>query len=136
MELIVDANILIAALLKDSHTRKLLMFSNYTFYTCEYVIEEIDNHIQELEKKTRLDKDKLIEILKEIIQVANIKIIPLTEFENHILEAKNISPDKYDIQYFALALNKKCPIWSNDKKLKTQHQIIIYTTTEITILQI
>lgn len=132
MDIIIDANILIAALVKDSHTRKLLMFSNHTFYTSEYVFEEITNHIPELEQKTKVDKERLIEILKEIIRIANIKIIPSTEFENNIPEAKTISPDKDDMQYFALALKKNCPIWSNDKKLKTQNKITIYNTLEIT----
>jgi predicted nucleic acid-binding protein len=68
MDIIIDANILIAALVKDSHTRKLLMFSNHTFYTSEYVFEEIKNHIPELEEKTKLNKEKIIEILKEITQ--------------------------------------------------------------------
>ena len=107
------------------------MFSNHTFYTSEYVFEEIKNHIPELEQKTKVDKERLIEILKEIIRIANIKIIPSTEFENNIPEAKTISPDKDDMQYFALALKKNCPIWSNDKKLKTQNKITIYNTLEI-----
>lgn len=131
MELIVDANLLIAALIKDSSTKKFLMFSNHTFYTSEYVFEEIKNHIQEIEDKTKVDKGRLIEILKEIIHIANIKIIPSKEFEDKLPKARKISPGKDDIQYFALALKKSCPIWSNDKKLKTQNKVTIYNTAEI-----
>ena len=89
MEIIIDANILIAALLKDSHTRKYLILSSDTFYTSEYVFEEIKDHIQELVEKTGIDKERLIEILKDIIHLANIRIIPKTEFENSIPEAKH-----------------------------------------------
>lgn len=36
--------------------------------------------------------------------------------------------------YFALALKLKCPIWSNDKKLKEQNIITIYHTHELSKL--
>ena len=33
--------------------------------------------------------------------------------------------------YFALALRRNSPIWSNDKKLKEQNKILIYSTKDI-----
>jgi len=33
--------------------------------------------------------------------------------------------------YFALALKMKCPIWSNDKRLKEQKTIKIISTDEL-----
>ena len=46
-------------------------------------------------------------------------------------EAEEISPDEKDILYFALALKLKCGIWSNDKRLKQQDQVRIYSTAEL-----
>ena len=47
------------------------------------------------------------------------------------LKQKKISPDINDTEYFALALKLKCSIWSNDKKLKKQNKVKVYSTEEI-----
>ena len=52
-------------------------------------------------------------------------------FFDFIDGAERISPDPKDTSYFALALKLNCPIWSNDKKLKEQNKIKIYSTEEI-----
>lgn len=132
MEFVVDANILIAALLKDNYTRKLLILSNDTFYVPEYIFNEIMNHLTELEEKSHVPKEVLKEVLFEIIHAANIHIIPIAELQSYYAEAKRISPDKDDAYYFALAIKNSCSIWSNDKKLKTQNNIKIYHTQEMT----
>ena len=46
-------------------------------------------------------------------------------------EAKKICPDRDDVPYFALALKFNIPIWSNDKKLKEQNKIKVYSTQDI-----
>lgn len=54
MEIVVDANILMSALIKDSHTRKILILSNNTFYIPEFIFDEIQNHMSELVEKTKI----------------------------------------------------------------------------------
>ncbi|MEI6732208.1 MAG: PIN domain-containing protein, partial [archaeon] len=39
--------------------------------------------------------------------------------------------DIKDAMYLALALKLNCPIWSNDKLLKNQTQIKVYSTSEL-----
>lgn len=131
MELVVDANILIAALLKDNATRKILILNNHTYSIPEYLIDEIIKHLSELAEKSSMPKEVLTEILLEIIHAANIQIIPLTELNSYYDRAKRISPDIDDAYYFALALRNNCTIWSNDKKLKTQSQVRVLNTHEI-----
>lgn len=131
MELVVDANILFAALIKDSHTRHLLLSSSGTFYIPEFFFEEMHKHINVLSKKTGLSKEAVKDLFDEFILTANIIPVPFSEFREHLKKATVISPDKGDIPYFALALKIKCPIWSNDKKLQEQKSIKIYTTEEL-----
>ena len=64
-------------------------------------------------------------LLKEVIT-----IIPQEEYSKFIKEAEMISPDENDVLYFALALKLKCGLWSNDKRLKEQNKVIIYSTSE------
>jgi predicted nucleic acid-binding protein len=55
----------------------------------------------------------------------------LEELSEFVQEAENITPDPDDMVYFALALRMKCPIWSNDKKLKEQEKVKVYNTHEL-----
>lgn len=71
------------------------------------------------------------ELLNEIVTLANIKTIPAKESKQFFKKAENISPDPNDFQYFALALKLDCPIWSNDKRLKEQKFVKIYSTEEL-----
>ncbi len=131
MEIVIDANILFAALIANKTTRKLILKSELIIYSPQFIIEEFLNHLNELENKTGLNKEILKELVNEFIIKANIVIVPKSDFESFIQKAKEISPDTDDIMYFALALKFKCPIWSNDKKSKDQNKIKIYSTEDL-----
>jgi len=60
-----------------------------------------------------------------------IDLIPNREFKDFIKQAEEITPDPDDTEYFALALKFTCPIWSQNKKLKQQDKIKIYSTEEL-----
>jgi len=72
---------------------------------------------------------RLIEKLKR-----RIIIIPLEELIFYVEEAEDLTPDPDDMVYFALALKLNCIIWSNDKKLKEQDKIKVYSTHELSSL--
>jgi len=46
-------------------------------------------------------------------------------------EAIKVCPDPKDVPYFALAMHLKCPLWSNDKQLKSQETVKVYATHEL-----
>ena len=50
---------------------------------------------------------------------------------NSEADAEKISPDPKDAAYIALALKFSCGVWSNDKKLKEQNKVKVYSTGEI-----
>ena len=60
-----------------------------------------------------------------------IKLIPYEEFEQFMDEAEKISPDPKDTEYLALAIKLNCYFWSNDKKLKTQNKVKVYSTEDL-----
>jgi len=60
-----------------------------------------------------------------------IDFIPLEEFKDKVPEAKKISPDPDDIQFLALALKLKLPIWSEDRALQRQSLVKVFTTSEL-----
>ncbi len=132
MDLVVDTNILFSALIKEEGlTRELLLNNRFSLYTVEFFFEEFFNNIDEISEKTGLSKGLLIEKLRKLIRLANIKIIPIEEVKDYVEEAKEISPDPDDVLYFTLALKLKCAIWSDDKKLKEQRHVKVYSTNEV-----
>jgi len=129
MELIVDANTLFSALIKVSVTSDLIVDNSLTLNSVEFLFTEFEKYGEMIKEKTeRTDEefDHFMEILQK-----KIKLIPYEEIEPFIEKAEDICPDSKDVQYFALALKLKCGIWSNDKKLKNQDKVKIYSTEEV-----
>ena len=131
MEFVIDANILFSALIKDGLTRKLLLYDELILYAPKFILEEFFDKLIELSEKTEVDEITLTKKSQELISLSNIKIIPNEELQDYLEKAKQVSPDKDDVIYFALALKLNCSIWSNDKKLKEQNTINIYSTDEL-----
>ena len=131
MKFIIDANILFSALIKDNTTRKLILKDDLILYSQDFIIEEFLEHLDELEQKTNIETKLLKEKMKELLKFSNIKLVSNEDFTDKIKEAIKISPDIGDIPYFALALKLNYPIWSNDKALKKQVIVKIYSTEEL-----
>jgi|SRR3989338_4446544 len=129
MDLVVDANVLFAALIKEGFGYSLLFNGKFNLFTPEYVFAEFEKHQEEILEKTERTTEelyKLLEVLKR-----RINIVPLEELTEYVEKAEKISPDPGDMVYFALALKFNCPIWSNDKKLKQQDTVLVYHTHEL-----
>lgn len=129
MELVIDANILFSALIKDGFTAELLFNEDLKLYTPEFIIQEFSKHQESILKKTHRTKENFNEIMDFLKEI--ITIVPQEEYSKYLKEAKAISPDENDVMYFALALKLKCAVWSNDKRLKQQNKIKVYSTSEI-----
>lgn len=129
MELVIDANILISALIKDSLTAELLFEKDLKLYAPYFMIEEFMKYEELVLKKTHRSRSEYIEALHYLKDIINP--VPEKEFSDFLEEAEKISPDEGDVPYFALALKLNCGIWSNDKKLKEQDKVQVYSTMEI-----
>ncbi len=129
MDLIVDANVLFAALIKDGVTANLMFIDRLHLYAPEYLLDEFEEYRSEILKKTHRPSDKFDEVLSEIS--ARIHFVPINEFDSMIKAAEEISPDVDDSIYFALALKIGMPIWSNDTRLKKQSAVRIFSTTDL-----
>ena len=130
MKLIVDANVLFAALIKEGSTAELLISDKLQLFAPEFLFTEFAKYKQLILRKTHRNEEEFnhfLEILKE-----QISIVPKKEIAPFMDEANKISPDPKDTIYLALAIALKSNIWSNDKKLKQdQTKITIYSTDEL-----
>jgi predicted nucleic acid-binding protein len=131
MNIIIDTNIFISALIKDGLIRKILVNSNINFIFPEFEIEEVYEHKKEILEKSKLNEKEFNIILLRLIR--NIRIIPkdiiISKKEEAIKIMKDIDPE--DAQFIATALVFNCPIWSEDKHFKKQSIIKIYNTKEL-----
>ena len=129
MDLVVDANILFAALIKDGITAKLLFLDDLHLYAPEFLLDEFNKHRKYLLDKTHRTKEEF----NEILQVLSCRIIffPLEDIELYLEKADKISPDPDDSIYFAIALKIGASIWTNEKRLLRQNIVNIYTTSDI-----
>lgn len=132
MDLVIDANVLFSALISsEGRTFDLIFNDKFRLYAPEFLLEEIKKHKDEIVEKSSLSYENF-ELLFVILS-SRIAFIPRNEFEEFRLLAKEISPDINDIEYFALALKLDCAIWSNDKLLKNQEKIKVYSTKELLV---
>lgn len=130
MELIIDANVLISALISpEGKTREIIFAYDIKFYAPEFLFTEIEEHKEEILKKSRLSDDEFdlaLNLLK-----SRIILVPFTDFRKFISRAIRTSPDPDDIEYIALALSEDTIIWTDDKDLKKQTKVKIISTTEL-----
>ncbi|MDD3264253.1 MAG: PIN domain-containing protein [Candidatus Nanoarchaeia archaeon] len=129
MDLVVDANILFSVLIKSGKTEELIFDSRFNLFAPEFLFEEFIKYEDFIIKKTgrnSVEFSNLITILKK-----RIKTISREQTFNFLEKAKEICPDEKDVDYFAIAIKLNCALWSNDKELKNQNKIIIYSTSEL-----
>jgi predicted nucleic acid-binding protein len=131
MNIVIDTNVFVFALIKESICREILTNLKINFLFPEFEFEEIKNHKEEIIRKADLiDRDFDILFLRLIRYV---KIIPA--YFSKIYKGKatqiiwKIDPD--DVQFIATALAFNCPIWSDNKHFKKQKVVKIFTTKEI-----
>lgn len=129
MKLVVDTNIVISALIKDSLTRKLIFDPKLELFLPDFSLQEIEKYAKEIIGKSGMKKDEFDLLLKLIL--SNFLVVREKKYKNCLSQAKKICKDEKDVVFLALALSLSIPLWSNDKQLKKQNLVRIYSTEEL-----
>ena len=129
MELVADTNAIIAAILRPGMSRSLIFYPGFRLYSPQQLVEELENNKDELISKSMVEDEEYPGIVR--IVLSNVIIVPESDYRAFKDEAKMISPDWKDCAFFAVALQRNCAIWSNEKRLKKQDRIRIYNTAEL-----
>lgn len=129
MKIIVDTNRMIAALIKDSASRKILLSGKFEFLTVAVTKSEIEKHKQEIMGKAQITEDQFNQVFS--LLYSKIFIVEDTVIESKMKEAElimdKIDPD--DTPFIALALSiENEGIWSNDKHFDQQNKIKVLKT--------
>lgn len=105
MDLVVDTNIVVSAILKSGITRNMIFNQRITLYSPEHLLIELKKHEKEFMEKSGLNKEQLTTATSMVI--SNIEIIPFEDYSSNKAEAKRITPDPDDWPFLALALKKQ-----------------------------
>ena len=140
MKLVADSNVLFTFFWKNSAFRQISA-QDVRIFSPQFALEEIDEHKEEIMQKTTINKNSFDLMLKELRQM--VFFIPLEEYECFVNQAydsvKGLPQNQSDalgedIDFLALAMKYKCPVWSNDKLLKKQTAVDIVSTKELVLL--
>jgi len=132
MIIIIDVNVFLSALIKDSTTRFLIINLDQEFYFPEKSLEKIRKYRSYIQKKTELSDIEFLKLFRTLLKF--IKIIPNEELLDKWDEAKKIMEhiDPEDVTFIAAALNQEdAIIWSDDKHFEKQDSIITLKTKDI-----
>ncbi len=131
MRLVLDTNILIAALIKKSVTREILVHPNMEYFVSEYLFKEVDANKEEILQKSGLTQeefDTLLDTLKDkLILIPDEEITHKNEAVK-IMKAVHIN----DAIFIAIALSTENDgIWSEDKHFEKQNIIRVWKTKDL-----
>jgi len=131
MNIIIDTNILISALLKNSTTRRIIIECNERFFAPEAILDEIDKHMNMILRKSGMDKETFNKIIS--ILLSYIERVPTEEIMKNIEKARKIMEkvDPDDVIFIAAALTKNAVIWSDDSDFQKQSEIKVLKTKDI-----
>ncbi len=121
MIVIADSNIFFASLIApNGEIATILKDKNMQFLAPDYIIEEVKDHIDIIQKKRKKNKTKRQILVDLDLLLKNITIIPLEELSNKNIQkafsiVKDIDEDDY--AFIAMHLQYKHKIWSRDEEL-------------------
>ena len=127
-----DANVLIAALMRDSTTRRLLILGGHELHVPEYVLEEIAEHWDDLWPRSRLSSDGLKEVLR--ILRGHVTVHRVVDYRPRLEAAIRLlgNRDTEDAPYVALALSLRAEgIWTEDRELATVEGVRTCRTADL-----
>jgi predicted nucleic acid-binding protein len=132
MKLIIDSNIVISALIRDSKTREIILDSNIEFFYPEIGLRNLGKHKQLIMKKAGISEYEYNQLYNILFE--RVVVIKDETFLGKLDQAKEImgSIDMEDVPFIALALSiENDGIWSDDYHFQKQKDISVYTTEEL-----
>lgn len=132
MRLVLDTNIVIAALIKDSLTRQIFFLPDFELLLPEYALEEVARHRAKIARHSHLSHQEIDLLLSLLLE--SVTVVPAQRILPHLKEAEALigDLDKDDIPFVALALAvENDGIWSNDRAFEQVPEITLWKTADI-----
>jgi len=131
MKVILDTNILISALIRNSITRKIIFTSYLDFYYPKQSIEEVYRHKNLILKKSGMTSKNFDELFSSLLEVIHLVSEEIVEVGLDMAKKTGIE-DSDDFVFLACAFEIAGSIlWSDDKGFETQNSVKVMKTEEI-----
>ena len=132
LRLIVDTNRIIAALLRDSYSRKILSSGRFEFLVPKLVYHEITANKQDLLSKSELSEERFNAALSSLM--SRTTVVDEQDYFLKLPEAMQIMGkiDPKDATFIALALSiPNNGIWTEDRHFEKQDVVRVWKTAEL-----
>jgi len=132
VKLVVNTNRLIAALLKNSTVRELLLNPLFEFYVPEHCIEEIERHVGEISERSGVSVENVYLLLGVLL--ASVQVVPAERIMKKYGEAERIMGkiDRDDVPFIALALSfPNDGVWTEDRHFLKQKRVKVWRTGDL-----
>jgi predicted nucleic acid-binding protein len=131
MKLIVNTNRIIAALIKDSVSRKLIFNSSLELLLIPSSETEIKKWLPMVLEKARITEEEFFMIYTKLKE--KMTLLPDELVQLYMTEAKKImdAVDSADTPFIAAALATESDIWSDDQHFEKQNTIKIWKTKDL-----
>ncbi len=129
MILMVDTNRIIAGLIKDSISRRIIYSDKFLLLTPKFTLQELKDNKKIILKKSGLSESGLESLLSAMM--SNMYVVDDSIIKYKFEEAKHIMDKigKDDTPFIALALAvTNDGIWTDDKHFEKQSQIKVWKT--------
>ena len=135
MRLVLDTNVILKALIRDSVVRGMLLRPKHELLIPEYAIEETRRHLDVVAKKSGLTEEEIGQVLDMLL--VKLEVVPAAKVTPKLGEAELVMStiDAGDVPFVAAAISARCDgIWSDDKHLRRQNKVKVWTTKEVAAL--
>jgi len=131
MKLVVDANVVLSALIADSKTRELIVTLEPDLQTPAFVHDEIGNYEELIVEKSGMGPTRVAQFVDLLFQY--IEVVPVDEFHSAIeaADAAIGDTDPDDVLYLACAIANDAAIWSDDSDFDEQDVVERYSTSDV-----
>lgn len=120
MKVVVDTNVVFSAILNSGSRIALILISgkrHFHFYSCAFLLEELNTHRDKLKKLTKLPDAELDEVIGLVIKnitFINEAAIPSPAYK--ATERLMKGNDLKDVLFVELAQELKAKLWTGEKR--------------------
>jgi len=132
MKLVIDTNVFMAGLLKDSIVRKVLSSENIQFFIPEHALNELEKHKNTLIKKANINVAEFDEMVSLLLE--NIELVPESKIKAKFNEAEDVMKDIdiKDSPFMAAVLSIECDgLLTFDEHFQKQNKIKIFKIKDL-----
>lgn len=131
MRLVVDTNVVFAAMLREGTTRRLFAHPALSLAAPGSLASEIEVHWPELAERASGSEEDLRLVWAQLRGA--IREFPLGAFLHDLTTAERVLAgiDAEDAPLLALAHALGCPLWTQDKRLRRQSWVEVLDTADL-----